>query len=75
MAYFKCDCGKEQRKIVPIDKTNMKQDKHGRWSLDLTAPRQEPVKHTVLCDCGQTVTQTEDPDAVPSFLQINWLES
>lgn len=75
MAYFKCACGKEQRKIVPIDKTGYIPNKRGGFTFDPNAPKVPEKKHTVVCDCGETVTQTDDPQAVRSFLQLNWLES
>lgn len=76
IAYFKCSCGNEQRKIVRLDKTGFVEQPDGRWKFDPSAPKTEPPVRSVDCSvCGNPVLETPDPQAVRSFMQLNWLES
>jgi hypothetical protein len=76
MAYAKCShCGQETREIVPIDKTGYTQQPNGSWRFNPNAPKTKPKAHKVKCSgCGKLNNPTDDPKAVKSFLQLNWLE-
>ena len=74
MLYFKCECGKEHREIVPIDHSGYKQLPNGSWRFDPNAPQVPPVQHLRACECGETTVGTDDPKAVRSFLKFNFME-
>jgi len=74
MLYFKCECGKEHRKIVPIDRTGYFQLPNGNWRFDPNAPKAAPKPQTDPCECGKVVVGTDDPKAVWSFLKFNFME-
>lgn len=77
MIYSKCShCDTETREIVPIDKTGYTQLPNGSWRFNPNAPKSEPKVHKVKCShCGRFNSPEEDPQAVKSFLQLNWLEA
>lgn len=77
MLYFKCECGTEHREIVPISKAGGTDRGNGRTAFfyDPTAVKAEPTVRTHVCsDCGEPVSETQDPQAVPSGVYFNWLE-
>jgi hypothetical protein len=73
--YYKCDCGIEQREIVPIDKVGYRQLPNGSWRFDPNAPKVEETIAVKPCECGKLVAESADPSSVKSFLKLNWLES
>ena len=75
MQYFKCECGAEKRNIVKHDRTGYRQLKNGNWRFDPDAPKVDKVPETMTCECGKTVTESQDPKAVNSFIQFNFMES
>ena len=78
--YFKCECGEfERRVIAPTDKVGYRLLANGRtWRFDpthhdaVTKDTAEKLKD-VVCPCGKTASKSEDPQAVTSFMQLNWL--
>jgi len=76
MAYFKCQCGKETRKIVPIDHSrDVWDEKKQRWFYDPKS-KAEPADmypNETTCECGQTVKQSADPKGVKTKFLFNYL--
>jgi hypothetical protein len=71
--YYKCTCGVEQREITKIDTEGYIALPNGRHRFDPAAAKLAPIVHTKKCTCGEVVIETEDPKAVRSFIQFNFM--
>jgi len=76
IAFFKCECGIETRKLVPLDHSHDTYDENRRrWYFD---PSKDPGRldlypNFVVCDCGRSVKQTVDPKGIPTKLLFNYM--
>lgn len=76
MLYTKCHCGTETREIVPIDTDGYITLKNGRKLFNPDAAKPTGKLVTLVCkSCGKFNPVTEDPKAVNSFIQFNFMES
>jgi hypothetical protein len=79
MLYTKCHCGTETREIVPIDTDGYITLKNGRkrFNPDAAKAVDNPImQRSLKCKgCGKFNAVTDDPKAVNSFIQFNFMES
>jgi hypothetical protein len=75
-AYFKCECGQEMRKVVPMDHSrDTYSERRRRWEFDPTKPvTVEMYPNVTVCKCGWDVRQSADPGMITTKLLFNYME-
>jgi hypothetical protein len=77
VAFFKCECGREMRNLVPMDHSQqVYNEKTRRWEFDPTKKAVTSLyPNTTLCECGRQVQQSADPRGVRMKFLFNYMES
>lgn len=75
IAFYKCECGEEQRQVVPFDRSgSTKNPRTGNWEWDPKRKDEKLPPRFVTCICGKKVGESPDPKGVKTKLLFNYME-